>query len=98
MTKQPATHQAATRGHLPLHHPKRIASPDTKRPKLPHRDMDALVRMAWEQGWWCVRAHTNHVKCWPPNDTRMIPIPSTPSGSNTYANKLAALKRGGLRA
>jgi hypothetical protein len=58
--------------------------------------MDKLVRLCWEQGWWCLRAGNKHIKCWPPNDAAMIPIPSTPSGSRTYINKLAALRRSGL--
>lgn len=77
-------------------HPKREANPDAKRPKQPNKDMDKLVRMCWEQGWWCERAGNKHIKCWPPNDLAMVPIPSTPSGSRTYANKLSALRRQGL--
>jgi hypothetical protein len=78
-------------------HPKRVANPDAKRPKLPRKDMDKLVRLCWEQDWWCERARNNYVKCWPPNDAGMVPIPSTPSGSRTYQNKLSALKRRGLK-
>jgi hypothetical protein len=59
--------------------------------------MDSLVRKCWAQGWWCIRAGNKHAKCYPPNDQRMVPIPATPSGSRTYANKLAALKRAGLK-
>lgn len=81
-----------------LVHPKREANPDAKRPKLPDKDMDRLVGLCWEQGWWCERAGNKHVKCWPPNDAAMVPIPSTPSGSRTYKNKLSALKRRGLNA
>jgi hypothetical protein len=78
-------------------HPKRIANPSEKRPKQPNRDMDKLVRMCWDQGWWCERAGNNHVKCYDPDGDGMVPIPSTPSGSRTYANKLAALRRRGLK-
>jgi hypothetical protein len=78
-------------------HPKREANPDAKRPKLQRKDMDELVRLCWEQGWWCQRAGNKHVKCWPPNDADMVPIPSTPSGSRTRQNKLSALKRRGLK-
>lgn len=79
-------------------HPKRIANPAVKRPKLPNKDMDRLVMLAWTQGWWCERAGNQHVKCYPPNDRHMVPIPSTPSGSRTGANKLSALRRSGLKA
>lgn len=76
-------------------HPKRAANPDAKRPTVRNRDMDALIVLAWDASWWCERGGKNHVKCFPPNDSRMVPIPSTPSGSRTAANKLAALRRGG---
>jgi hypothetical protein len=79
-------------------HPKRAANPDAKRPRVRNREMDALIALAWEAGWWCERGGRNHVKCFPPNNSRMVPIPSTPSGSRTAANKLAALRRGGLEA
>lgn len=88
---------APTLRSLPWVHPKREAKPDAKRPKQPNKDMDKLVRMCWKQGWWCERAGNKHVKCWPPGDAAMVPIPSTPSGSRTYTNKLSALKRSGLR-
>jgi hypothetical protein len=60
--------------------------------------MDSLIAKCWEQGWWCERAGNNHVKCYSIDGAAMIPIPSTPSGSRTYDNKLAALKRHGLTA
>jgi hypothetical protein len=79
-----------------MHH-KRVGNPNARHPKLANREMDELVRMCWKQGWWCERTSSSHVKCWPPNGGGMVPIPSTPSGSRTYANKLAALKRRGLK-
>lgn len=79
-------------------HPKRVANPAAKRPKLSNKEMDRLVMLAWAQGWWCERAGNQHIKCYPPSDLRMVPIPSTPSSSRTAANKLSALKRSGLKA
>jgi hypothetical protein len=79
-------------------HAKRAANPAAKRTKLSDRDMDQLVALVWAQGWWCERAGNQHMKCYPPNDKRMVPIPSTPSSSRTRANKLSALKRSGLSA
>lgn len=77
-------------------HPKREANPNAKRPKLTNQDMDALVQLCWEQGWWCERAGNKHIKVWPPSGGRMVPIPATPSGSRTYRNKMSALRRSGL--
>jgi hypothetical protein len=79
-------------------HPKRLQSPNAKRPKVSNRDMDGLVNAAWEQGWWCERGGSNYVKCYPPNGSRMIPIQSTPSNPRrARANKMAALRRAGLK-
>jgi len=58
--------------------------------------MRKLVKMCWDQGWWCVQGGNNHTKCYPPSGANMISVPSTPSGHNTYANKLAAMVRAGL--
>jgi hypothetical protein len=79
-------------------HPRRLQNPSAKRPKVSNRDMDALVAAAWKQGWWCERGGNNHVKCYPPDGSRMIPIPSTPSNPRrARKNKTAALQRAGLK-
>lgn len=77
-------------------HPKRRANPDAKRPAAKDKECDALVAAAWEAGWWCERAGNEHVKCYPPNDKRMVPIPNTPSDWRTVRNKRAQLRRSGL--
>jgi hypothetical protein len=78
-------------------HPKRADKPNAKRPRVSDRDMDKLVEACWMHGWWCVEGGKHHVKCYPPNDERMVIIPSTPSGSRTLQNKKAALRRSGLK-
>lgn len=78
-------------------HPEREANPDAKRPKVVHRDMQKLVNLAWDAGAHCVSGGKNHVKVWPVDGSKMIPIPSTPSNaSRTYRNKLRALQRAGI--
>lgn len=78
-------------------HPKREADTGAKRPKVPDEMMDDLVQLAWDSGAHCVRGGNNHVKVYPVDGTRMIPIPSTPSDSQrTYRNKLRALQRAGI--
>jgi hypothetical protein len=78
-------------------HPKREAIPKAKRPKVSDSMMDDLVQMAWEAGAHCVLGGSNHVKVYPVDGSRMIPIPSTPSDSqHTYRNKLRALQRAGI--
>lgn len=78
-------------------HPKRRIKPQSKRPMLKDKDMDELVRAAWEGGCWCERAGTKHVKVYPPDGSRMIPIPSTPSDWRTKRNKRAQLRRAGIK-
>lgn len=78
-------------------HPKRLEHPDATCPLPKDKDMKELVLACWEQMWWCERAGNKHIKCYPPDGSRMVPIPSTPSSPRTRINKIAALKRGGLK-
>lgn len=80
---------------MPMH-PKRLQNPTARRPKVKDRDMNELVASAWACGAWCERGGTNHVKVYPPDGSRMVMIPSTPSDHRTVRNKRAALRRGGL--
>jgi hypothetical protein len=78
-------------------HPKRKANPDAKRPKVVDGKMNELIKMAWDAGAHCERGGNNHVKVWPIDGSKMIPIPSTPSKpTSTYRNKLRALQRAGI--
>jgi len=36
-------------------HPKRQANLNARRPTLRNREMDALIRLAWDTDWWCER-------------------------------------------
>jgi len=74
-------------------HPERIKNPDAKCPRLTDDQMDALVEAAWKSGANCARGGKNHVKVYPADGSRMIPIPATPSGHKTYQNKRTALRR-----
>ncbi len=76
-------------------HPRRRANPSAKRPRHARKDYDALVKAAWEAGWWCERKGTNHIACYPPGGAYVM-MPSTPSGSRTLANVRAKLRRAGL--
>jgi hypothetical protein len=78
-------------------HPNRRKHPRKKRPKVKDPRMDSLVEAAWDDGADCVAGGKNHVKVYPPDGSRMIPIPSTPSDSQrTYRNKRSALRRAGI--
>lgn len=80
----------------PKLHPKRLENPSASRPKLPRKELDALVRAAWKAGWWCQRSGKNYILCYPPDDGRMVRIPSTPSSMYTANNVARKLRRRGV--
>lgn len=77
-------------------HPERLANPDARRPKHPKKDYDALVKQAWEAGWWCWRDSNNYIRCRDPEGKGTVPIPSTPSKQGTLQLKKRQLRRYGL--
>lgn len=78
-------------------HKKRRENPNAKRPGSKDRDVDAMVEAAWTAGWWCTRAGSGHVKCYPPDGGRMVVVASTPSDHRTVPNTRSAFRRAGLR-
>ena len=77
-------------------HRKRLDHPGATRPSVRNSDLDLMIGAAWAAGWWCERAGNNHVKCYPPDGGRMIPVPSTPSDWRTISNKRGHFRRAGL--
>jgi hypothetical protein len=81
----------------PKLHPKRVANPNLKRPRVVNKDMAKLVKMAWDAGAHCEASGKNYVKVWPSNGSKMLRIPSTPSNpGSAYKNRLKALQRAGI--
>ncbi|MEJ7891725.1 MAG: hypothetical protein WKF94_03705 [Solirubrobacteraceae bacterium] len=76
--------------------PVRYKQNGDKRPSVKDQALDALIEEAWNQEWGCRVGGNKHVMCYPPDGSRMIPIPSTPSDWRTVKNKAAQMKRGGL--
>lgn len=35
-------------------HPKRVENAQAKRPKVKDKQLDAMVKTAWSEGWWAV--------------------------------------------
>lgn len=67
-----------------------------KRPKHQNKDLDRLVKKAWEASWRCVRKG-NYIYCFPPNgDEGPVQVKSTPSGSRYQKNLEKAFERAGL--
>jgi hypothetical protein len=77
-------------------HSKRLAKPKAPCPKHPKKDWQALVSKMWAAGWWIERGGSNYLKCYPPDDQRMISLPSTPSSPYTLGRKTAQARRSGL--
>ncbi len=77
-------------------HPKRSENPNAKRPKLKNRELDAMVKVAWDEGWWCRRTGSGHVQCYPPNDDKSVTVPGTPSDHHSVKNTRKFFRLRGL--
>jgi hypothetical protein len=80
----------------PKQHHKRSANPKARCPKHPKKDWLPLVAKMWAAGWWIERSGANYLKCYPPDDSRMIRLPSTPSSRHTLKTKITQARRAGL--
>ena len=49
-------------------HPKRKANPQAKCPKVKDKQLDAMIKAAWSDGWWAVKLAEGHVMCYHPTD------------------------------
>jgi hypothetical protein len=66
------------------------------RPRAREKDLDKLVKKAWEAGWRCERRSSNYIFCYPPGDGAPVVVKSTPSGSRYLENLRLRFKRAGL--
>ena len=78
-------------------HPEREKNPTAKRPKARNRENDAMVKAAWEQGWWCEMAKKGYIHVKSPDGKAMVVIESTPSDSHSTSNTRGRLRRAGLK-
>lgn len=76
-------------------HPKRDENPDAKRPKVSNRDLDDMIVLAWDAGWWGRQAGS-YAMMYSPDLVYMVKVPSTPSDHRTVRNKRAQFRRAGL--
>jgi hypothetical protein len=67
-----------------------------KRPKARRKDLDKLVKKAWDAGWRCVERRSNYIQCYPPNGDPPVTVKSTPSEGRYEKNLRAAFRRAGL--
>jgi hypothetical protein len=77
-------------------HRKRLADPNARCPRHNKKDWRPLVEKAWDAGWWITKARNNYLHCYPPDDSKMIRIPSTPSSRYTLRTKAGQLKKAGV--
>jgi hypothetical protein len=68
------------------------------RPKAREKDLDKLVKKAWDAGWVCVERKSNYILCYPPDKTQgPVVVKCTPSESRYLKNLRKAFERGGLK-
>lgn len=67
-----------------------------KRPIHQDKDLDKLVKKAWNAGWHCVRKKSNYIYCYPPSGEASVVVKSTPSGSRYLKNLEKMFERAGL--
>ena len=67
-----------------------------KRPVHQDKDLDRLVKKAWNAEWRCVRKK-NYIYCYPPSGKEgPVVVKSTPSGSYYLKNLEKTFERAGL--
>lgn len=67
-----------------------------KRPKARDKDLDKLVKRAWDAGWTCVGRRSNYILCYPPGDGAPVVVKCTPSEGRYLKNLRRAFERAGL--
>jgi hypothetical protein len=77
-------------------HPERRKRLDAKCPRHQNKDYRRLVQAAWDAMWWCKRGGDNHIHCYPPDGSRMIPVPCTPRKQGTLNLTAAKFRKAGL--
>lgn len=82
-------------------HPKRVANPDAKCPKVKDKTLNGMVMAAWDAGWWCEGTADGHAQCYaiPPDGSRgfIVTVAGTPSDHRTIPNTRSSLRRAGLK-
>lgn len=78
-------------------HPKRLAAPNVRAPKVVDKDLNKMIKAAHDAGWWCEKRPSNYVFCWHPNGSDFVRVVSTPKKQSTIRNIRAEFKRKGLR-
>jgi hypothetical protein len=79
-------------------HPKRTENPKAKRPKVKDKQLDAMVKTAWSNGWWAVRRETGHVMCYHPTDVKEKVLVNNSAGDpHVIKNVRKHFRKAGLK-
>jgi len=78
-------------------HPKRLANPQAKRPKVKDKQLDAMIEKAWTAGWWADKRTNGHVMCYSPDGGKMVDVANTPSDWRTVPNTRSYFRKSGLK-
>jgi hypothetical protein len=73
-----------------------MATPPPKRPRAREKDLDKIVKKAWDAGWRCMRK-SNYIYCYPPSGEGPVVVKSTPSSSRYLKNLEKTFERAGLK-
>lgn len=77
-------------------HPNRTKRPDARRPKVRDREHDALVKAAWEAGWWCEQRKGGSVLCLAPDGVGKVTVHGTANDPRSFKNVRSDFRRAGL--
>jgi hypothetical protein len=77
-------------------HPKRAGNPNAHCPRVRSKELGALIAAAWAAGWWCEATKKGHVRCYSPDQVRMVLVAGTPSDHRAIANTRSTFRRAGL--
>jgi hypothetical protein len=79
-------------------HPKRMANPEAKRPKVQDKRLDAMIKTAWAHGWWARACANGHVMCYHPTDMgEMVLVNNTAGDPHVVPTLRRAFARVGLK-
>lgn len=73
-----------------------MTDPTPRRPRAREKDLDKLVKQAWDAGWRCERRKSNYISCYPPDGGAPVVVKCTPSGSHYLRNIRQMFRRAGL--
>jgi hypothetical protein len=79
-------------------HPKRRKNPKAPRPRVKDRQLDAMIKSAWAEGWWATKRPSGHVMCYHPTDLNEKVLVNNTAGDPHVVNNIRAnFRKSGLK-